>query len=125
MYLNKAKFVVINDMYWFGFPLVTANLGDSLAGLTVFSCNEEDPYITIKDTVSALRDYLHTDSVPSLFRRHPGPDNQKCVAEVCLFFPAHQDQYEREDFQIKSSDNLILTGRADRDCCNLEIHGKS
>lgn len=60
----------------------TANLGDSLAGLTVFSCNEEDPYITIKDT----------------------------------------DQYEREDFQIKPSDNLILSGKTEKDCCNLEIY---
>lgn len=45
------------------FNLVTANLGDSLAGLTVFSSNEEDPYITIKDTVSDHNDYIHTDSV--------------------------------------------------------------
>uniref|UniRef100_A0A3B4BL67 Uncharacterized protein n=1 Tax=Periophthalmus magnuspinnatus TaxID=409849 RepID=A0A3B4BL67_9GOBI len=60
----------------------TANLGDSLAGLTVFSSNEEDPYITIKDT----------------------------------------DQYEREDFQVKPSDNLILAGKTEKDCCNLEIY---
>lgn len=55
--------------------LVTANLGDSLAGLTVFSSNEEDPYITLKDTVCVLADYLHTDSMQFHFKKPLKLDN--------------------------------------------------
>uniref|UniRef100_A0A8C4JR00 Periodic tryptophan protein 1 homolog n=1 Tax=Dromaius novaehollandiae TaxID=8790 RepID=A0A8C4JR00_DRONO len=32
------------------------------------------------------------------------------------------DQYEQEDFMIKSSDNLVLCGRVDKDYCSLEVH---
>lgn len=66
--LNVAESLVQTD--FLHFLSVTANLGDSLAGLTVFSSNEEDPYITIKDTVSALNGDALTESVQSHFREH-------------------------------------------------------
>ncbi|XP_032077025.1 periodic tryptophan protein 1 homolog [Thamnophis elegans] len=60
----------------------TEGLGEIFAGLAVYGTNENDPYITIKDT----------------------------------------DQYEKEDFVIKSNDSLVICGRVDKDHCSLEVH---
>lgn len=51
-----SSFLLKRNLNGFVCP-VTANLGDSLAGLTVFSSNAEDPYITLKDTVGNLHDF--------------------------------------------------------------------
>lgn len=40
------------------------------------------------------------------------------------FFLILKDQYEREDFQIKPTDNFILAGKTEKDCCSLEVYGE-
>lgn len=35
-----------------------------------------------------------------------------------------KDQYERDDFQLKPTDNFILAGKAEKDCCSLEVYGE-
>uniref|UniRef100_A0A8C8MBL4 Periodic tryptophan protein 1 homolog n=1 Tax=Oncorhynchus tshawytscha TaxID=74940 RepID=A0A8C8MBL4_ONCTS len=49
-------------------------------------------------------------------------DEEDSDIVVGIFSLSLQDQYEREDFQIKPNDNLVISGRAEKDCCNLEIH---
>ena len=39
------------------------------------------------------------------------------------FFSQDEDEYEKEDFTIKPTDNLVVLGKVHEDYGNLEIHG--
>eukprot|EP00794_Sanderia_malayensis_P012708 gene12708-14013_t len=56
--------------------------GAGMAGLTYFTSNEDDPYITMKNI----------------------------------------EDEDKDDYIIKPTDNLIVTGKMEEEYCNLEIH---
>lgn len=84
-------------------------------GLTVYGSNDQDPYVTLKDTVNTHIAFLLTLLFESLAGFLPLTGD---------LLPTPQEQYERDDFLIKPSDNLIVCGRAEQEQCNLEVHSK-
>uniref|UniRef100_A0A8C9TV87 PWP1 homolog, endonuclein n=1 Tax=Scleropages formosus TaxID=113540 RepID=A0A8C9TV87_SCLFO len=91
----------------------TASLGNSLAGLTVFGTNEEDPYVTIKDTVSAEipRDSLTTCCKLVLFMYNADEDSLYVHHDILL--PAYPLCVEWLDFDPnpgEKSGNYVAVG---------------
>ena len=46
------------------------------------------------------------------------------LLDLLFFVLQDDDQYEKEDFSIRPTDNLLVVGKVHEDYANLEIHGK-
>ncbi|XP_010220811.1 PREDICTED: periodic tryptophan protein 1 homolog [Tinamus guttatus] len=72
-------------------------------------------------TVSSTEQGARPRALPGDSEDGRGPGAR--VGKSALRKKRGEDQYEQEDFVIKSSDNLVLCGRVDKDYCSLEVHG--
>lgn len=46
-----------------------------------------------------------------------------CTCLFLIYQDTSENEEERADFQILSTDNLILVGKADDEISNVEVHG--